>query len=80
MLAAPMTLVPFISQIAASPLSFCHRMSERPSWLKSPTPMTCQLGPGLPMLPPPRRLEPLVFQIAASPLSFYHNRSTMLSL
>jgi hypothetical protein len=55
-------------------------MSERPSWLKSPTPMTYQLGPGLPMLPPPRRLEPLVFQIAASPLSFYHNRSTMLSL
>jgi hypothetical protein len=24
----PITLVPFISQIATSPLSFCHRMSE----------------------------------------------------
>jgi len=42
-LPAPTTLVPFISPIAASPLSFCHMMSERPSCLNSPSPMTCPL-------------------------------------
>ena len=40
------TLVPFISQIAAWPSVFCHRMSECPSSLKSPVPIACQLGPG----------------------------------
>jgi hypothetical protein len=55
-------------------------MSERSSWLKSPTPMMCPLGPRLPILPPPRKLEPLVFQIAAVPSSFCHNRSTTLSV
>ena len=30
------TAVPFNSQIAASPLSFCHSTSERQSRLKSP--------------------------------------------
>ena len=39
--------MPFISQIAGVPLSFCHRMSALPSKLKSPVPSTCQLGPGL---------------------------------
>jgi hypothetical protein len=29
-----------------------------PSWLKSPVPMMCQSGPGLPMLPPPIGLVP----------------------
>ena len=43
----PIGFVPFISQIAAWPLSFCHRMSALPSPLKSPVPSTCQLGPGL---------------------------------
>ena len=41
------TVVPFISQIAAWPLSFCHRMSALPSPLKSPAPLTCQEVPGL---------------------------------
>ena len=40
-------MVPFISQIAAWPLVFCHRMSEWPSPLKSPVPIAFQLGPGL---------------------------------
>src|SRR2546422_695359 len=40
-------LVPFINQIAAWPLSFCHRRSDLPSPSKSPEPLTCQLGPGL---------------------------------
>jgi hypothetical protein len=33
----------------------CHRMSERPSPLKSPVPLICQLGPGLnePAIPVP---------------------------
>ena len=41
------TLLPFISQIAGIPLSFCHRMSDMPSPLKSPSSSMCQLGPGL---------------------------------
>ena len=40
-------LVPFISQIAGVPSLPCHRMSDLPSPLKSPLPLTCQLGPGL---------------------------------
>ena len=43
----PITLVPFISQIAACPLAFCNRMSASPSALKSPVPTAFQLGPGL---------------------------------
>ena len=30
-----------------APLVFCHRMSDLPSPLKSPVPMTCQLGAGV---------------------------------
>src|SRR5258706_15993515 len=41
------TEVPFISHTVACPLSFCHRMSDLPSPLKSPAPWTCQDGPGL---------------------------------
>ena len=36
--------MPSISQIAAVPSSFCQRMSDLPSPLKSPVPSTCQLG------------------------------------
>ena len=36
-----------MSHTAAWPLSFCQRKSLRPSWLKSPPPNKCQLGPGL---------------------------------
>ena len=43
----PIKLVPFISQIATQPSSFCHRMSVWPSLLKSPTDLTCQPSPGL---------------------------------
>ena len=32
-LALPITLVPFISQSTTWPLLFCHRISDRPSWL-----------------------------------------------
>jgi hypothetical protein len=39
--------IPFISQIAGVPSLPCHRMSGLPSPLKSPLPLTCQLGPGL---------------------------------
>src|SRR5205814_7773209 len=69
--AAPIMLVPFISQIATEPSSFCHRMSEKPSRLKSPVPLTCQLGPGLPRLAAPMTAVPFISQIAASPLSSY---------
>ena len=31
---------------------------------------TCQLGPGLPRLPPPITVVPFISQIAISPLSF----------
>ena len=37
--------VPSISQIAGVPSLFCHRMSDLPSPLKSPVPLTCQLVP-----------------------------------
>src|SRR3984893_3833015 len=70
-----MTVVPFISQIAASPLSFCHRMSARPSPLKSPVPLACQLGPGLPTTAPPITLVPFISQIATEPSSFCHRTS-----
>src|SRR5438045_2583090 len=57
------------------PLSFCHRMSENPSPLKSPVALTCQLGPGLPRLPPPSTPVPFSSQSTASPLLFCHRRS-----
>ena len=47
-----MKLVPFISQIAGVPSSFCQRMSALPSPLKSPLPATCQVGRGVPPPPP----------------------------
>src|SRR5258706_11826179 len=40
-------LAPLINLIAASPLSFCHRMSALPSPLKSPSPLMCHAVPGL---------------------------------
>ena len=71
-----MTLVPFISQIAAWPLAFCHRMSEKPSPLKSPVPIAVQLGPGLALTgAPPITLVPFISQIAAWPLLFCHRMS-----
>src|SRR5437588_781804 len=39
-------VAPFISQIAAWPLSFCQMMSDLPSLLKSPVPTVCQLAGG----------------------------------
>src|SRR6266404_635942 len=75
----PITLVPFSSQMAISPLLFCHRISERPSPLKSPVPTACQLGPGLPRLPPPMTLVPFISQRTTSPLSFCHRTSDLPS-
>ena len=68
----PITLVPFISQIAAWPSpAFCKRMSACPSPLKSPVPISVQLGPGLgPADPPPIRLVPFISQIAPWPVVF----------
>src|ERR1700733_5683495 len=64
----PIFVVPSISQIEAWPLTvFCHRMSEFPSWLKSPVPTAFQLGPGLmaPAGPPPIFVLPSISQIDA---------------
>jgi ABC-type Mn2+/Zn2+ transport system permease subunit len=36
---------------------------------------TCQVGPGLPMLPPPMTLVPFISQMAACPLVFCHRMS-----
>ena len=57
----PITLVPFISQIAAWPFAFCHRMSEWPSPLKSPVPIAFQLGPGLGPRPAADHVGPVHF-------------------
>ena len=63
----PIKLFPFISQIEAWPvLAFCHRMSEWPSLLKSPAPISVQLGPGLALTaPPPTWVLPFMSQIEA---------------
>src|SRR5947209_16013920 len=46
--------------MTTSPLLFCHRMSARPSPLKSPLATACQLGPGSPRLPAPMTLVPFI--------------------
>src|SRR5205085_5817102 len=66
-------------QMTAWPLLFCHRMSDRLSWLKSPTEMMCQLGPGLPRLAALTRAVPFNSQITPSPVSFCHRRSGLPS-
>src|SRR5437660_210742 len=69
---AAITLAPLISQITTSPLAFCHRMSERPSRLKSPVALTCQSFPGSPRSALPITPNPLVSQTTTSPLTFCH--------
>jgi hypothetical protein len=54
-----------MSQMLTAPLEFCHRMGKRPSPLLSPDLKMCQLGPGLPMLPPPICVLPFISQMAA---------------
>src|SRR3954462_12376284 len=73
-------LVP-INQIAGVPSLFCHRMSDLPSPLKSPLPLTCQLGPGLTGLTtfPESRLLPSISQIAGVPSLFCHRMSDLPS-
>src|ERR1700724_3181345 len=69
-------VVPFISQIEAWPLAFCHRMSASPSPLKSPTPAMRQLGPGF--APTSGWLNGVVLfisQIAAWPSVLCHKMS-----
>src|SRR5258705_47176 len=74
--AAETTLVPFINQPPAWPLSSCHRMSALPSPLKSPVSLTCHAGPGLvPMEFVDVTDVPFISQIAAWPLSFCHTMS-----
>ena len=77
----PITLVPFISQIAAWPSpAFCKRMSACPSPLKSPVPISVQLGPGLgPADPPPITFVPFISQIAPWPDVFRHRMSDRAS-
>ena len=73
--------MPFISQIAGWPLSFCHRMSDLPSLLKSPVPLICQLGPGFgPAAPPPIRFRPFISQMRGLPSLFCHRMSDLPSL
>src|SRR5712671_461267 len=63
------TVVPFISQTAAWPLSFCHTMSDLPSPLKSFAPLTCHAVPRLePTLVMLRSVNPFISQMAAWPL------------
>src|ERR1700734_67629 len=67
----PILVVPSISQIETWPLTvFCHRMSEFPSWLKSPVPTAFQLGPRLATGPPPLLVVPSISQIEACPFVF----------
>src|SRR6266850_295381 len=83
---------PFISQIAAwplvfchkmsdVPLSFCHRMSDLLSPLKSPVALMCQVGPGLnePAGLLDSTVEPFISQIAGVPSSFCHRMSDLPS-
>src|SRR5436189_167332 len=72
LLAVPPMFFSFIFQSCTPPLLFSHRMSEKPSPLKSPVPTTCQLGPGLPRTAPPIMLVPFISQIATEPSSFCH--------
>src|SRR5258706_269030 len=65
------TVVPFISQTAAWPLSFCHTMSDLPSPLKSSAPLTCHDVPRLePTLALLRRVDTFISHTAARPPSF----------
>src|SRR6478735_6035265 len=63
------TLVPSMVQMAGVPSSFCHRMSDLPSPLKSPVPLISQLGPGLngPIAPTNVALVPSISQSAGVP-------------
>src|ERR1700738_504488 len=75
----PITLVPFSSQITTSPVSFCHKMSEKPSPLKSPDPFGCQLGSGLPRLRRTTSLSDLLLQQARSTTRLYDQRDEQLA-
>ena len=79
-LAPPVTALPFVCPMNASPLSFCNKMLLPASLCHKRStlaavyglllPSTCQLGPGLPRLPPPTTLVPFISQIAVAPLLF----------
>jgi len=73
---------PFISQMPGVPSSFCHRMSALKSSLKSPSPLACQLGPGLdghgafgPAGPTVTAVKPFMLQIPGVPSLFCHRMS-----
>ena len=64
----PITLVPFSCQVATEPLSFCQRMSDLPSPLKSPVPLMSQVPSRVRQTtPPPITLVPFSSQIAGVP-------------
>ena len=70
-------LVPFIAQIATLPDPSCHKMSARPSALKSPVPMMLQLVATLPTneLFWFNTVVPFISQIATLPLVSCQSRS-----
>src|SRR5258706_14406637 len=55
-------VVPFISQTATVPSSFCHRRSDLPSPLKSPATLICQADPGLVHTVPAPENAPLIIK------------------
>src|SRR6266700_4043497 len=73
----PITLVPFISQIAGVPSLFCQTMPAMLSPLKSLGPITYQEAPGLSSSPPPMIEVPLSSQIAGVPSLFCHRMSAI---
>src|SRR5258708_30746530 len=69
-----------MSHSEAVPSLFCQRMSDLPSPLKSPAPMTCHDGPGLrPTLAPERMFRPFISQTAAVPSVFWNRMSDLPS-
>ncbi len=79
MMLSEVGVFPSISQIAAAPASFCHKISDLPSPLKSPVAIVCQLGGGVPMTLSEVGVCPSISQIAAAPASFCHRMSDLPS-
>ena len=76
----PIRLVPSMVQIAGMPLSFCQRMSDLPSPLKSAAVIDMPRRPRIGQdRPPPVMLVPSMVQIAGMPLSFCQRMSDLPS-
>src|SRR4051794_6864421 len=68
-----------ICQSSREPLSFCHRMSDLVSPLKSPTPMMCQSADTPVRKKPVFTEPPFICQVATTPLSLRQTRSALWS-